>query len=1013
MNTLPKLLTLAVIGVPGQSPCAQSVLRDINATPPDKSASSNPRGFARLGNLTLFVADEPDTGAEVWRSDGTAAGTELVIDLQPGKGSAIVNDLPKLISLGNIVLFAAKSDSDTGLWRTDGTARGTTRLTDISVVVWKDSLLRDGQRMWFVAQDPVHGSELWVTDGMKAGTRRVTDINPGTGFAMTSRGERDEMAVLNGKLYFKATDGTSGYEAWVTDGSVSGTVRLADLAPGSAASDPYPFVPLGNLMLFSASPRGFTRYWYVTDGTPAGTAQVSAQQLSRPSSWLYGVVGNKFVYRFYDGAAGSEPWVTDGTAAGTHRLHDINQGLAGSFPQDFTAARGRLFFTAVDANHGRELWQTDGTLAGTKLAIDLVPGTGSPRVSWLTVVGNQLVFTAKLDANVGHELYVSDGTAVGTRLVADLAPGADSSYPSRLTAVGTQLWFTAIDPVYGYEPWRSDLSRLGTLRVANLATATAGSAPKRCVSTGHRGLILANDSVHGQEFWITDGTSNGTKLLADLTPGRLWTSEPGMLIEGDDLWITADGALWRTNLAVTNLRRIVNLSSIGGEIVRGHGKLLFRGSGALWSSDGTANGTRMVRDFAKGFYPVPPRNFFECNGRAYFEASEGSFNRSHTSGLWTTDGTTAGTKLLIPAGIGVGQSGLIVHQALSSQAGAPLIVGVGGYGFELWTVKGTVATKFATLSHSARSPASVGFVALGKRILFTGGTAATGLELWSTDGTAAGTGLVADLLPGPGGSAPTELCAAGDRVFFVIDDTVRGRELWSSDGTAAGTRLVSDIYAGAMSSDPQGLFCPGGRHVVFSARTQSTGREPWVSDGSAGGTRILADLNPGIRNSSPAGFSRFGANLLLTANHRTAGREPFVIPLGLVGAPANETFGAGCPGTAGVTPQIRADHLPVIGNTNYSIDIVNAQPNAAAMIWIALESAWVPLGGCTVLTGQAVVSLLTATDASGGVHLLLPTPNNASLVGLEIVSQALVIDSNGGFFGAASLTGALRSIVGR
>ena len=69
-------------------------------------------------------------------------------------------------------------------------------------------------------------------------------------------------------------------------------------------------------------------------------------------------------------------------------------------------------------------------------------------------------------------------------------------------------------------------------------------------------------------------------------------------------------------------------------------------------------------------------------------------------------------------------------------------------------------------------------VSVDDRLVFVADDGIHGPELWSTDGTPEGTGLVADLSPGPTGSAPEWLVAADGYLYFTADDGVNGRQLW-------------------------------------------------------------------------------------------------------------------------------------------------------------------------------------------------------------------------------------------
>ena len=96
-----------------------------------------------------------------------------------------------------------------------------------------------------------------------------------------------------------------------------------------------------------------------------------------------------------------ELWKSDGTAAGTVLVKDINPGSASSEPSNLTNVNGTLFFTADDGAHGIELWKSDGTAAGTVLVKDINPGSAGSDPPRLTNVNGTLFFSAN-DGTHGH-----------------------------------------------------------------------------------------------------------------------------------------------------------------------------------------------------------------------------------------------------------------------------------------------------------------------------------------------------------------------------------------------------------------------------------------------------------------------------------------------------------------------------------------------------------------------------------------------------------------------------------
>jgi ELWxxDGT repeat protein len=174
---------------------------------------------------------------------------------------------------------------------------------------------------------------------------------------------------------------------------------------------------------------------------------------------------------------------------------------------------------------------------------------------------------------------------------------------------------------------------------------------------------------------------------------------------------------------------------------------------------------------------------------------------------------------------------------------------------------------------ASSSPAAL--VDVGGRLFFSASDGRHGRELWRSDGTRAGTSLVADITAGAGGSEPGSLTAVGRRLFFTADDGRHGRELWKSDGTKAGTVLVRDITAGAVGSEPGSLTAVG-RRLFFTADDGRHGGELWKSDGTRTGTVLVKDIVPGsgpYNGSDPSQLTDVDGQLFFSADDGTHGRE--------------------------------------------------------------------------------------------------------------------------------------------
>jgi ELWxxDGT repeat protein len=407
----------------------------------DPTGSGLPGELVKLGTTACFVATTAAEGTELWKSDGTAAGTSIAADLQVGVGSSA----PSRLTVAGAKLFFVADDGVNGLSLFVLDASGPTRLAEVPA--WT-RLVAAGSQLFFVGTDATNGAELWKTDGTAEGTALVKNIAPDA-----DDSDIDSLVVLGSNVFFTADDGTSGVELWISDGSESGTTLVSDLNPGGS-SNPSSLTVVGSHVYFAAD-EGLhgVELWradangatLVADVIPGGGSSSPARLTS---------VGTRLFFEADDGVSGAELWVADTVAGGAQLVKNIHPASGASL-SSLTAGNGVLFFAADDGSHGLELWKSDGTANGTVLVKDLNPGAGSgleggSAFTFLSPEG-VLLFSAT-EGTAGFELWKSDGGAMGTGRVADIFGGTSSSAPTGWLRLGDTVLFSAEDAA-GRELW--------------------------------------------------------------------------------------------------------------------------------------------------------------------------------------------------------------------------------------------------------------------------------------------------------------------------------------------------------------------------------------------------------------------------------------------------------------------------------------------------------------------------------------------------------------------------------
>lgn len=845
-----------------------NLVKDINL-----QGHSDARFFTQVNNTIFFSANDGVHGAELWKYENDAL--TLVKDIFPKtvlSESKSHNSNPRnLFVFNNKLYFNAYNGIEYGLWVSDGTESGTLQIASTSMqrpVIFNNALYFTGTGgLWksdgtaintslfiagvngylkstasslFFYNSDANGLELWSSNGEVSGTQIVADINPtGDGIANKS----SVMYEFNNEIYFTAKD-IDGIELWKSDGTQAGTVQVKDITPGTGSSFSTSYslniTHANNLLFFSAS----------------------------------------------NGVDGNELWVTDGTNAGTRQVTDINGNSSDSIARytSIISYKDRAVFTAIDDNYtvtpqilrsGSELYISDGTESGTTLIKDIYTGPNSG-VNGITqtIFNNELYFMARSLEN-GYELWKTNGTQNGTVIVKDIRSGSKSSNPSSLYVTDLALFFKADDGVHGAEIWSTSGDSASTVLIGDVnLTSNVSSNATKAVKLSNYDVFFASPATDDAQLYRTDGTTSGTQPILTLEtsvyiPGvdLIKLGDYAYFVNstaatGDELWRT-DGTAQGTAIVKDIIPGSAGLNFV--HIMKQDGLIYFAATDnttlttTIWKTDGSADGTVEISSFNQAYRIT---HIEVLNGKLIIPL------RTAENGieLWVSDGTPQGTKVLKDINIGSTGNGISEYCVnyfgncnMSIMNNSLFFIATdGSTSRQLWktdgTTSGTVLVTDLDISGAGVSDYfdSNVFETNGK-LLMNGRDTENGGEVWVSDGSSEGTTILKNIQPG-NASMYAQFIQFNDKILFVSDTVFgndscadplncdMGDDIWVSDGTLDGTfgiKAGPEHFASLYGT----LF--ENNKMYFSYKDNASGEELWVTDGTMSGTFMIKDINIG------------------------------------------------------------------------------------------------------------------------------------------------------------------------
>lgn len=435
-----------------------------------------------------FIATNSTQSVDLWQTDGSAAGTGLVLSF-----GAKAIQLPPFSHDGKTYYgTSGTATGDADLWVSNGTGTSTIKLQGFLSEIYAFHIIPGATELFLLSAGTNGQLDLWQTDGTIGGTVQVTSFGIAPDFATP---------ILHQGTVFYPTSGPGSDDAdlWISDGTNNGTVKLMDFT--AELSTFFDMPGSSDLYFFSLNSSNQGGLWK-TDGTGLGTTQVKALATQGAFETPFAYNGKSYFFSSGPNAFTSDLWVSDGTTTGTFLLRDFSQDLS-----DFHTIPGRaeLFFLATSATDEVTLWKTDGTIPGT-VAVKQFGTQASVTVD--TAFNGNLFYVAEgFSANSG-QLWVSNGVSPGTFVLVDSMVEVGDLHT---LANQSELLFLTKDSTSQYSVWKTDGTLAGT--TVDRVLSTYSSIQPSIPFNDQRYYPAQDIYFLNTDLWMGQGTASSLSVV--------------------------------------------------------------------------------------------------------------------------------------------------------------------------------------------------------------------------------------------------------------------------------------------------------------------------------------------------------------------------------------------------------------------------------------------------------------------------------------------------------------------